>query len=301
MVDDAAMMWVRLRERRSSLREKSLLNDSSARAKTFAAAMQQFEEQMSAAKVVTPATRPINLYYGMTQAGVAISAAHKPGSWSAHSHGLTLDAVPDILNIPIWPDGHGAYQVVSEAVGSPMITGKVTIGALWASLPELGFAKLKGGGELPEPLDLAPGSVPTPNSRSSITYNAGGVVVANSGVQEFYHSPEDAIRATAPTATLYVNGKIPQVEDAQSWLAKLGEKYAGAQDADFVDPAQPFEETVPGQRFATELKWPLPAGATMDADFNKAYFREKAPQYIHAVDLYLRPSVESGLEPPRPS
>jgi hypothetical protein len=236
----------------------------------------------------------------MTQAGVAISAAHKLGNWSAYSHGLTLDSVPDILEIPVWPEGYGAYQVVSEAVGSPVITGKVTIGALWASLPELGFVPLKGGGKLPGSLDLLPGSVPTPNSRSVITYSPGGAMVTDNGVHEFYNNPEDAIRATTPTATLYVNSEMPQVADAHSWLAKLGELYPGAQDADFVDPAQPFEETVPGKRFAAELKWPLPPGAAMDADFSKAYFEEKAPQYIHVGDKYLRPSVESGLEPPSP-
>jgi hypothetical protein len=300
MVDDAALMWVRLRDRRSSLRESSLLNNSSSRAKTFAAAMQQFEEQMSAAKVVTPATRPINLYYGMTQAGVAISAVHKPGNWSAYSHGLTLDAVPEIVDIPIWPDGSGAYQIVSEAVGSPLITGKVTIGALWASLPELGFARLKGSGESPGPLDLYPGTVPTPNSSSVVAYSPGGAVMTDSGVHEYYNSPEDAIRAAAPTATLYINDEMPKVADAQPWLARLRELYPSAHDADFVNPARPFEETMPGQRFATELKWPLPTDATMDANFNKTYFREKAPQYVHVVDRYLRPSVEKGLEPPSP-
>jgi hypothetical protein len=88
MIDDMSMTWFRLRERRSSLRSRSRLGDSAARRQTFAAAMQQFEEQFTAAKAVTSYTRPLNLYYGLAQAGMAIAAAHSPDPWSFSRHGL---------------------------------------------------------------------------------------------------------------------------------------------------------------------------------------------------------------------
>jgi hypothetical protein len=53
MIDDVSMTWFRLRERRASLRSRSRLSDSAGRRQTFAAAMQQFEEQFASAKVVT--------------------------------------------------------------------------------------------------------------------------------------------------------------------------------------------------------------------------------------------------------
>jgi hypothetical protein len=90
MIDDVSMTWFRLRERRASLRSRSRLADSAGRRQTFAAAMQQFEEQFAAAKVVTAYTRPLNLYYGLAQAGMAIAAAHAPDPWSFSRHGLTL-------------------------------------------------------------------------------------------------------------------------------------------------------------------------------------------------------------------
>ena len=52
--------------------------------------MTQFEEQMTAASVVTSATRPINLYYALAQVGLAVSAVHTPGTDSSSSHGLTI-------------------------------------------------------------------------------------------------------------------------------------------------------------------------------------------------------------------
>ncbi|MFJ9710759.1 YaaC family protein [Streptomyces sp. NPDC101234] len=61
-----------LRHCRTSLTDRTQLRESVSRRRTFSAALQQFEEQMKAAEVVSPATRPINLYYGLVQAGLAI-------------------------------------------------------------------------------------------------------------------------------------------------------------------------------------------------------------------------------------
>jgi len=68
-IDEGAMHWFRLRSRRSSMPGIGRLAENQDRRLAFAAAMQQFEEQMTAAKVVTAATRPINLYYALVQAG----------------------------------------------------------------------------------------------------------------------------------------------------------------------------------------------------------------------------------------
>ena len=67
-MDDERLIWFGLRGRRALLRDRSKLNDTNARQQTFAAAMGQFEEQFTAAKMVTEATRPLNLYYGLAQA-----------------------------------------------------------------------------------------------------------------------------------------------------------------------------------------------------------------------------------------
>jgi len=139
MIDETAVIWLQLRERRGSIHARSaLLKDSAPRRKTFAAAMQQFEEQMTAAKVVTPATSPLNLYYGLTQAGMAIAAACAPGQWTVSNHGLKLeDSQPDLPDMCVQHSGTGAFQVVASATSSLAIAGPVSIGSLWQSLPDL--------------------------------------------------------------------------------------------------------------------------------------------------------------------
>jgi hypothetical protein len=86
-IDEGSMHWFRLRSRRSSMPKSGQLANDPERRQAFVAAMQQFEEQMTAAKIVTAATRPLNLYYALVQAGLAITAAHADGKWRK-AHGL---------------------------------------------------------------------------------------------------------------------------------------------------------------------------------------------------------------------
>src|SRR5271170_5631910 len=147
LIDEKSIIQLHLRERRANITERSnLLQGSASRRKTFAAAMQQFEEQMAAANVVTSATSPLNVYYGLAQAGLAIAAAKAPEPWTFSSHGLELvDTSLNFADICVRPKGSGGFQAVASITGSPIIETEVTIGALWASLPDLsGYAPLRG-------------------------------------------------------------------------------------------------------------------------------------------------------------
>jgi hypothetical protein len=77
MAVDRTLLRYALRKRRTSLESKTLLASSSSRRGAFSAAMQQFEELMSASAAVGPASRPITLHYAIVQAGLAVAAAHK--------------------------------------------------------------------------------------------------------------------------------------------------------------------------------------------------------------------------------
>ena len=134
-----------LRERRSSLHSRSRLSESAARRQTFAAAMQQFEEQFTAAQVVTSYTRPLNLYYGLAQAGMAIAAARSPDPCSFSRHGLSLvERSGDLATMTVRLEGEGGFQKIAAVIESPGISGAVALGALWASLPGLQAGKLPG-------------------------------------------------------------------------------------------------------------------------------------------------------------
>ena len=78
-----------------------------ARRDTYAAALQQFDDLMTAAAVIGPVSRPLPLYCAVLQAGKAIAAAWTPGDdWHAGGHGLTEDDSAkwqDILHFRVKP------------------------------------------------------------------------------------------------------------------------------------------------------------------------------------------------------
>jgi hypothetical protein len=272
-MDDVAMNWFRLHERRGSLIAHSLLAEAPARKKTFAAAMTQFEEQMTAARVVSPATRPLNLYYGLAQAGMAVAAAHATGHWSFSSHGLKLlDTTPELGDIRVAPSGSGAFQKVAAATGSPEITSPVSLGALWASLPELRMVAPIPGTPRPIALDaLSP----------SFTGNA-------------------------PRLTVYLPSQMLPGEGPQSaaWRERFGEimaDYPSAQGYLGI-PVEPHAVVAPEDstwQWSVDLGWPFPdPGQEWTRQRQEEFANRVAPEYRHANDRYLRPSVEGDGKPP---
>jgi hypothetical protein len=154
MAVDRTLLRVALRRRRTSLESTTLLASSSSRRGAFSAAMQQFEELMSASAAVGPASRPITLYYATVQAGLAVAAAHKTDPWSFSRHGLKLQNVgAPIADISVGPEGTGAFQIVAQATNSPSLQMPATVGALWSSLPDSEFARLPSS-SAPIPLGI---------------------------------------------------------------------------------------------------------------------------------------------------
>ena len=277
-MDDAApdLLKFALRYRRTSLVEKTQLKDSSARRRTFSAALQQFEEQMQAAKVVTSATRPINLYYGLVQAGLAVTAAHTSGNWTFNKHGLkVLDMRPNLPEITIRNDGDGAFQYVARATGSELITDTVTLGALWKSLP--GLCEL--------PLD----GTTSPSSLGLIKHSrADGEGYPQLGPGYF-------------RGQLLIDGDLPEQADREDWFRTAAATYPVLSNAKLwgdIDTA--FEAIRPG-RFGVEVGWPVPQGpAAQDVPENEieAFFDRTAAQYRFNEDRYLRPTLGAAQAPP---
>lgn len=272
MLNDEAMTWFRLNERRSSLHERSKLDETNARKQTFAAAMAQFEEQFSAAKAVTAATRPLNLYYGLAQAGMAIAAAYAPDPWSFSRHGLRLgDRNPELPDILVGPEGAGGFQKVATATGSPVITAPVSLGTLWSSLPDLAQAGTLPGGPWRIPLGLL---------------------------------AENTFPARRPRATLYLPGEMP--EDPDAWLTVFNEMMkdypsAAGYGIPIENGAVQIEHKA-GRPWEVTLRWPAQeASGEMSEEELEAFFAKVAPEYRYRGDRFLRPSVDAvGAEPPSP-
>ncbi|WP_369192421.1 YaaC family protein [Streptomyces sp. R08] len=272
-MDDAPDLRFALRYRRTSLVEKTLLKDSSARRKSFSAALQQFEEQMEAAKIVTSATRPINLYYGLVQAGLAITAAHTPEKWSFSKHGLkVLDMRPNLPGVTIGPDGDGAFQFVARATGSGHLPGAVTLGELWASLPDLCAFPFKGSTS-PIALELY-----------SETY-----------AEDLEHGPAHF------RAEIAVNTDMPEQADRESWFRTTMAQYPAMSNAQLWDGSDAAFKEMQKGRFLVGVGVPVPHGKPardVSKEEIEAFFNGLAPQYRFERERFLRPPVGHEQTPP---
>ncbi|MGW0703343.1 YaaC family protein [Streptomyces sp. NPDC002867] len=133
--------WERLRASRSNPPGKAA--DPGARRKTYAAALEQTGQMFRAAAVVDPATRPLQVFYGLSQAGRAIAAAAlslKSQDWRLESHGIKTTGfhLPfrdiEIRTDP--PGTQGSFVRVSEALDSPVWgTDPIRLEDVWDLLP----------------------------------------------------------------------------------------------------------------------------------------------------------------------
>jgi len=139
--------------------------DDPERRSVYGSALSQFDELIAAATAVGPASRPLPLFYALSQAGRAIAAAHAEGVWRLRMHGLSapeLDRAPLSIEVNRTPaaakDGSSVDSVtgVAAATRSDVFPDATTIGALWSSLPEL-FHLLPASSDTgPNPLRLVP-------------------------------------------------------------------------------------------------------------------------------------------------
>lgn len=72
------------------------------RRQVYGAALAPFDELIEAASAVGPASRPLPLFYALSQAGRAIAAAHARGAWRLGYHGLSARELdPPLLDVPV--------------------------------------------------------------------------------------------------------------------------------------------------------------------------------------------------------
>ncbi len=138
--------WQRLRLLRSA--PPHLAARFEPRARVLAAALEQAEQLARSAETVGTAAQPLPLFYAMSQAGRAITAAHLPERWELTSHGLRWPGAAasstGILHriVEPRPGSASSYHRVAEAVRSSAITAPVQLGAVWSAIPELALPAL---------------------------------------------------------------------------------------------------------------------------------------------------------------
>lgn len=278
-------MWARIRDRRRRLQDTPLAKGSTGRCDSISAGLAQFEEQMTAARAVSVVTRPINLFYALEQAGLAIAAAHAQGEYWFSSHGLkVVDLNADLCDMKVRVDAkqtRGAYGIVSKAVSSGVIESEVSVGALWASLPDLTFARLPG--DYPRVTRIIPNMPFEPWTGNSVGIN-------------FLST------ATPTNAMIYFDLSHTPDEATDEWLQRVLESYPGTEDCVLYREAAGSGSAVEAGTSALSVKisWPY-SGKNLTRAETRKFFDEFAPAYRYELDRYLRPSVEGdGKKAPSP-
>jgi hypothetical protein len=114
------------------------------------AALEQAEQLLRAAGSVGPASSPLLLFYGLSQAGRAIAAAAKDlkgPDWLLDGHGINVTPgilksadLAGITTVTDAPDRKGSFARLSELLGSPLwpkdVHDPVRLALVWDCLPE---------------------------------------------------------------------------------------------------------------------------------------------------------------------
>lgn len=114
-----------------------LVGDDEARRLVFSAALQQAEELHKAAGHTGFASRPLPLFYALSQGGRAIAAARSQRSWKIKGHGMKCTSGNSVLEAKLTVTRQGAVPTVARATGSAAFKAPVKLGTLLASLPEV--------------------------------------------------------------------------------------------------------------------------------------------------------------------
>jgi hypothetical protein len=115
------------------------------RRETFALALEQSEQLFSAAATVGPSTRPILIFYGLSQAGRALVAAREEHNdrWKLSGHGIGLvagNATETVAALKIKPSEkpanstkpeRGSFLRVAEVLESSIIPNGASLADLW--------------------------------------------------------------------------------------------------------------------------------------------------------------------------
>jgi YaaC-like protein len=149
----ASDSWRRIRRLRAQPPLLAGAEIDPARTRVFQAALTQAEELWEASAAVSAASRPLPLFYCLSQAGRAICAAWTTtGPWEATGHGLSSRdqfanfAVP-VFRVRVTGGASGMFKIVASTTDSSLFEGAVTVAALWASLPDLPPARDVTGDE----------------------------------------------------------------------------------------------------------------------------------------------------------
>jgi len=126
-----------------------------ARRTTFQSALEQCEQFLAAARDAGYATRPVQLFYALSQAGRALVAASPRignQAWRVSGHGLTANTnAATVADIAVTATNAGLFPSVAAALGIGCLVpgAPVALRELWPLLPESVLVPLTADALLP--------------------------------------------------------------------------------------------------------------------------------------------------------
>lgn len=146
MNTDRQSAWRAIRQTRSTLP----VGMAESRRLLYASALEQAEQQFRAAASVGPESRPLNLFYGLSQAGRAIAAARTPDGQGISpvvaGHGLKVQELDslrpggDTFDLHVRGEGgrDTSFGRLAWLMGSDTLQPEgVSLAAVWMMLPEV--------------------------------------------------------------------------------------------------------------------------------------------------------------------
>lgn len=113
------------------------------RRRVFGAALEQAEQLFTTAASAGYASRPVPLFYGLSQAGRAIAAVSTLATgaeWRLRGHGIdvaNLDQRPKLPMLTVGDKGTGSFTQLAPLLKSGTLPQQTPLGSLWRVIPEL--------------------------------------------------------------------------------------------------------------------------------------------------------------------
>ena len=236
-------VWWRIRELRSAPPGQAGQDGQDDRVATFRSALEQAEQLFDAASQVPLSTSPLLAFYGLSQAGRAITAAWSDDSdWiPPSSHGISSTRGTNFAAVTVTSKRKGHFNTVSDALSSASF-GKATLPELIGALPGVD-AGFQFSGDVLRPLQVV-----------SLGHS-GGLLIPGLG-------PIRSWLCGLPESLLQADDRV------QSITAFLG-RYPTLAGWRFVPGFEPTPVQRVADGWATQLEWPT-EGAWLNSGLDRA-------------------------------
>jgi hypothetical protein len=132
------MVWRQLRALRHQPPGRA---SEEGRARVFGAALEQAQQLFAAAASVDFASRPILLFYGLSQGGRAIAACSTAieDGWQLMGHGIGVRLGQDLElpDLAVTNKGSGSFTQLAPLLHSGSLPAGASLGQIWFTIPEL--------------------------------------------------------------------------------------------------------------------------------------------------------------------